>query len=74
MSDDALSALDVLLRTPDPADLVGRGHHLTQKPLPALRERTLKRAIDAHLAERRGWTAVVVRDAMTVRHLRVVAR
>lgn len=74
MTDDILSALDALLRATDPADLVGRGHHQTQRPLPALRERTLKRAIDAHLAARRGWLAVVTRDAATVRHLRVVGR
>lgn len=74
MEADVIAALDSLLRQPDPADLVGRGHHRTLGPFPALRERTLQRAIDTHLAERRGWHATVSRDAGTVRHLRVVGR
>ena len=74
MGAEVLAALDALLQQPDPADLVGRGHRQTQRPYPALRERTLQRAIDTHLAERRGWHATVSRDAVTVRHLRVVGR
>ena len=74
MTTDTLADLDALLRQPDPADLAGRGHRLTQRPYPALRERTLRHAIEAHLAARRGWHATVSREAATVRHLRVVGR
>lgn len=74
MDVDMLAALDALLQQPDSADLAGRGHRLTQRPYPALRERTLQRAIVAHLAERRGWHATVSREAGRGRHLRVVGR
>jgi len=74
MTCDTLARLDDLLRTADPPDLVGRGSHRTYDADPALRERTLARAIAAHLAERRGWHAEATGPATVTRHLRVVGR
>lgn len=70
---DTLAALDALLRQPDPADLLGRGHRQTLRGLPALKERTFARAVAAYLAARRGLEAPT-RAAVPVRRLRVVGR
>lgn len=74
MHPDDLADLDALLRQPDPADLIGRGHRQTYRGFPAQQERTLKRSVAAYLAARRGLEAVVVREAAVTRHLRVVGR
>lgn len=76
MTPDTLADLDALLRQPDPDDLrsqtgASRGARLVYRAYPALRERTFRMAVDAHLAERRGWHAAVTRDAAPRRRLRL---
>ena len=73
MHPDDLARLDALLRQPDPADLVGRGHRLTLRAFPARQEQTLKRSVTAYLAARRG-LETGTEQAVKVRRLRVVGR